>query len=544
MSDGFSNPIIGGGGGLVYPSIHSPDFGLLTGWSINKDGSAVFNNVTIRLGGTLVAGNTLEINQFGWFLYAGAPAGPSAGGTFTKVGGLIQGQSFNSTTTAVNVSPVNVGDFIVLHVITNNGGNNPVPPTGVSGGNCSWQQIGNTFTGTNNSGFSGAVYLGTATATGPAVATVTYNGMVNSTGVAGQEYQSSNGQCTFVTQNTLDSAGTNTMPAITAAAGQLYSVFENDAVASVAGSTPGYTYDLDAFSNCLCFNQNCAAGVQAPVMGDSTCQFGIAVLLQAGTTPGTLILAGANAAGTDSVGNPFVEGLNVFQGQIAGASISAGDTVTIDSTGIKIYNGTPIPANLQLTISPTGAIKTTAPIVFAKRASTPGVDPGGGATAYTTTGGFMAVDGLDGVRYGTERHSQIMPAAGFNVTGTALTDTGLHMPVAARPYRVSGMLLIQAPAAAPGTVDLNFAGPGGATGNIAYSMVRAAVLNGTAIAAPNTAFTIGPSPLVANNEYIIYLDGVIIFTAAGTAALEAAVAAAATSYRVAGFSYVDFMPAD
>lgn len=43
---GFNNPIIGGGGALVYPSIHSPDYVPgVSGWSINKDGSAEFNSI-------------------------------------------------------------------------------------------------------------------------------------------------------------------------------------------------------------------------------------------------------------------------------------------------------------------------------------------------------------------------------------------------------------------------------------------------------------------------------------------------------------------
>jgi hypothetical protein len=41
---GFSNPIIGGGGSLVYPSIHSPNFLTgISGWTIRKDGSVEFN---------------------------------------------------------------------------------------------------------------------------------------------------------------------------------------------------------------------------------------------------------------------------------------------------------------------------------------------------------------------------------------------------------------------------------------------------------------------------------------------------------------------
>lgn len=56
---GFNNPIIGGGGALVYPSIHSPNFQHeLSGWSINKDGSAEFNNLVIR-NGQIISGSAL-----------------------------------------------------------------------------------------------------------------------------------------------------------------------------------------------------------------------------------------------------------------------------------------------------------------------------------------------------------------------------------------------------------------------------------------------------------------------------------------------------
>ncbi len=69
---GFANPIIGGGGALVYPSIHSPNFiTTISGWTIKKDGSAEFNNLTIR--GSFL-GTNFVINSLGAFFYSGAPA--------------------------------------------------------------------------------------------------------------------------------------------------------------------------------------------------------------------------------------------------------------------------------------------------------------------------------------------------------------------------------------------------------------------------------------------------------------------------------------
>lgn len=74
MSGGFNNPIVGGGGALVYPAIHSPNFSVgppLVGWSVDKSGDAFFANLT--LSGTF---NGLDwyLNSSGLFFYNGTPA--------------------------------------------------------------------------------------------------------------------------------------------------------------------------------------------------------------------------------------------------------------------------------------------------------------------------------------------------------------------------------------------------------------------------------------------------------------------------------------
>lgn len=57
----FRNSVVGGTT-LVRPAIQSPNFVTGTsGWSIDRDGSAEFNNVTIR-GGTVVSGTSLYYN--------------------------------------------------------------------------------------------------------------------------------------------------------------------------------------------------------------------------------------------------------------------------------------------------------------------------------------------------------------------------------------------------------------------------------------------------------------------------------------------------
>lgn len=55
----FTNPLVAGTT-LIRTAIHSPDYVAgVSGWTINKDGTAEFNNVTVR--GTLVAGGGVVI---------------------------------------------------------------------------------------------------------------------------------------------------------------------------------------------------------------------------------------------------------------------------------------------------------------------------------------------------------------------------------------------------------------------------------------------------------------------------------------------------
>jgi hypothetical protein len=65
---GFLNPPVGNGGVLIRPAIHSPNYVPgVSGWSINKDGTAQFSQLT-TIGSGFVANNQ------GQFFYAGTPA--------------------------------------------------------------------------------------------------------------------------------------------------------------------------------------------------------------------------------------------------------------------------------------------------------------------------------------------------------------------------------------------------------------------------------------------------------------------------------------
>jgi hypothetical protein len=80
---GCSNPIIGGGGALVYPSIHSPNFSIANpaaspspSWAILKSGLAYFFGLVLS-GGT-ITGPDYIFDPTGLFFYSGTPGAPIA----------------------------------------------------------------------------------------------------------------------------------------------------------------------------------------------------------------------------------------------------------------------------------------------------------------------------------------------------------------------------------------------------------------------------------------------------------------------------------
>lgn len=78
---GFNNPIVGGGGGLVYPSIHSPDFiAGVSGWSINKDGTAEFNQLVL----------IVQTSAAGILIYNGAAGAGNLIGSWSGSAGTDQ----------------------------------------------------------------------------------------------------------------------------------------------------------------------------------------------------------------------------------------------------------------------------------------------------------------------------------------------------------------------------------------------------------------------------------------------------------------------
>lgn len=88
---GFENPVVGGTA-LRIPAIQSPGFQSgSAGWIIRIDGSAEFNNLTIR--GTF-NGNNFVLNSSGLFIYNGTPATGNLVASIAPAGGT---DSFSNT---------------------------------------------------------------------------------------------------------------------------------------------------------------------------------------------------------------------------------------------------------------------------------------------------------------------------------------------------------------------------------------------------------------------------------------------------------------
>lgn len=517
-------------------------------YEIDNNGNAyVFNTSMPQPSVAPVVGNSTLTFGIAVLMYASLSAG-----TFTAIGGLIQ-----SLTNTVSVNPQNLGDFVILHVFTI--GN--APASGITGGNCNWQQVGTTFPGTIQAGFAASVWVGTAIATGAANAVVAFSGTPTSVIIEGQEYYSSTGTIQFIAQAGLDSAGTKQMPTLNPTApGQLYACAALDSVTSTAGTDPGYTYYTDSNGNGYLFNPSCTSNPQSPQFGDSTHGFGLSVLFSSGTsnpsgppTPAAspLIVSIAAQAGTDAFGNPFPQGLGVEKGNISGTTLSAGNTLQVDQNGLAVYNGAPVPANLQLFISPTGGIVTKSPIILNQSGGTPIANPNQGATEFSGHGDIQVVDGLDQQAYATQRRS-IATGGDQTINSTTFASFGLTSNVAAdgsaREYRIHAQMFC-APNQTGGKIGFRWIGPGATTGHINFTYkspaASPATSNDESGALNNGVSTTGAitATMASGFETDVTADGTIQVPAgvSGQFAIQAAEGTAGDSFIIRQFSYLDIM---
>lgn len=182
-------------------------------------------------------------------------------------------------TGSLTMSNQGIGDLMLLEV--DNYSNSTVHCTGITGGGCTWTSVV-TFNGTHNAN-SHTLFMGTVTATGAQTATPTWSGTMPGFEINGHEFISSVGSWSVDTTGTLDvTTGTASWTSLTPAkSGELYFGFASNSATGIAGSTSGYTYNINTEGDATAYNLSCPAGVGTfPVWGNAEALIGIMALIQ------------------------------------------------------------------------------------------------------------------------------------------------------------------------------------------------------------------------------------------------------------------------
>jgi hypothetical protein len=600
---GFSNPIVGGGGSLVYPQIKSPGFNIANpgasptpSWAILKNGLAYFFGL-ILFGGTIM-GPDYIINTSGIFIYSGTPAlgnligswagasGTDAAGNLYPAGfsisqGAISGTTlsgsvfngsaftanaagefyytgatpansfsiigvpFSSALPTIPLTTVAIGDALIVKVITQSAVQQATSLT--SSNVTTWTQlVAPTVVGAD----SCTVFIGQVTAIGADVITIGYSSGSPTVRNSGIEISAAAGFASI----SLDGAPgtvnavTNTFPSLTpAAAGEFYDGYALNANIAQVGSTPGYFYTTDANGNGMCYNANCSAAAQAPVWGDSPADQinGIAVLLKSagGATGGhTLTGSNASAAGTDAFGNNYLAGTAAYNSSARTAVSEVGGTLTF-------YTMTPNPGAVFTAVGSIQAQAGSSGSVLAIAGLLAGIklQGGGGGPGLLTTdlNGIPVFTSANGNPFKAGLQCRALGNNGLiNSTGfTAVLTLGLD----AGNYRVRARVIYQTGSTAAGTPFLAFGHGSGAHVNLWTSKAMYFNAAGTGFTAQYqhvvgypADFT-GPT-MAAASAYVYEMDAYVAVGVAGTVILSAATSVAADTFNILSGSFLEAEP--
>jgi hypothetical protein len=149
---------------------------------------------------------------------------------------------------------------------------------------------------------------------------------------------------------------------------------------------------------------------------------------------------------------------------------------------------------------------------------------------------FTVTDGLDGVTYDVERNTVVLA----NTTGSLVALTSILTATSGvSTYRVHGQLYLNIPVA-NAQFQLNLAGQAGSSGEIGYTVSRAATFYGAVAGGVNIAVGLGVN-LPAANGFIVTFDGIIQTPINGTINLQVG-SLTAQGIVVASNSFMDVMP--
>lgn len=602
MSDGFANPIVGGGGDLVYPSIHSPNFNLANpmaspspSWAILKNGLAYLFGLVLS-GGT-ITGPDYIINTAGIFIYSGAPALGNLIGSWAGAGGAdafgnvfpagfnittgtiagttlsgsvfngsaftangageffysgatpansfsVIGVPFSSALTTIPLTTVAVGDALIVEVITQSAVQQAVS---LSSGNATWAQlVAPTVVGAD----SVTVFIGQVTAVGADVITIAYSAGAPAVRSSGIEISAAAGFASI----SLDGAPgtvnavTNTFPSLTpAAAGAFYFGYALNANIATVGSTPGYFYTTDANGNGMCYDAACPASAQAPVWGDSPADQinGMAVLLKsAGGSTGSHVLTGsiASAAGTDAFGNNYLAGTAAYNNSARTAVSLVGGVATF-------YTMTPNPGaaftavgSVQAQAGASGSVLAVAGLLAGVKLQGGGGGPGLLTTDLNGIPIFTSANGnafKAGLQCVALGNNALVNATSFSILLTVRVDAG--------NYRLRARAIYQTGATAAGTPF--FAFQHGPTAHVnlwsSKAMFYNAATNGFTAQYQHLAgypADLGGPAMAAGTTLVYEMDAFVAVGVAGTLVLAAATSVAADTFTVLSGSFLEVEP--
>lgn len=213
--------------------------------------------------------------------------------TWSAAGSFLQ-TTGSGGSASLFTSPVAVGNVVFLGILTYSSGGNTDTVTGITGGNYTWAQIGTVVQDTTGFGYGTLVFWqGTATATGSSSATITATSSSDFLYCAGFEYHSTVGAWSVDAQGHIDTTSSNPdWPTLTpSGSGRLYVGYSYSPAGAVAGSTPGFVYEID--NNGFGYGYDLSVGAAyTPVWGDTDQIFVIAFLIEesgSASTPSPLV---------------------------------------------------------------------------------------------------------------------------------------------------------------------------------------------------------------------------------------------------------------